>query len=173
MRDASQRYARLMAIRLDANGLWSPDHAIAHLRALTPAVLELCEEPASGIEDCARVASASDIPIALDETTAQPGALDRKVCAAVCLKISRCGGISGLLDSARRARVAGYDVYLASTYDAPLGIAAALHAAAVIAPDRPCGLATLPLFEGRAALVPKNWRLRVPDRPGLGVEPTG
>ena len=46
-----------------------------------------------------------------------------------------------------RARRGGYEVYLASTLDGPLGIAAALHAAAAIGPDRPCGLATLGLFE--------------------------
>ena len=54
-----------------------------------------------------------------------------------------------MLAAARTARQAGYEVYLASTLDGPLGIAAALHAAAVIAPDRPCGLATLGQFADR------------------------
>ena len=48
---------------------------------------------------------------------------------AVCLKIAGCGGITGVVEAARRARAAGYEVYLASTLDGPLGIAAALHAA--------------------------------------------
>jgi L-alanine-DL-glutamate epimerase-like enolase superfamily enzyme len=60
-------------------------------------------------------------------------------------------------------------VYLASTLDGPLGIAAALHAAAVIAPDRPSGLATLGLFADRADPLPsRNGQIAVPDGPGLG-----
>lgn len=157
------------AIRLDANGVWSVSEAVANLRALAPARIELCEEPASGIEGCARVAASLDVPIALDESSASPGALDRRVCAGVCLKLSRCGGVSGLIEAARRARQAGYEVYLASTYDGPLGIAGALHAAAVIAPDRPSGLATLSLFERTPAFGPVDGRLSPPEGPGLGT----
>ena len=49
----------------------------------------------------------------------------------MCLKISR-GGISAVLGDARAARAAGSDVYLASTFDGPLGIAAAVHTAAAL-----------------------------------------
>jgi L-alanine-DL-glutamate epimerase-like enolase superfamily enzyme len=79
----------------------------------------------------------------------------------------RCGGITGLLRDAARARTLGYQVYLASTLDGPLGIAAALHAAAVVAPDRPCGLATLALFEGADLMPPLDGRIPVPAGPGL------
>ena len=109
------------------------------------------------------------VPLAIDESAGLPGALERKTCAAVCLKIARCGGISGLLPAATRARAVGYEVYLASTLDGPLGIAAALHAAARIAPDRPCGLATLGLFEGRPDPLPAHrGRIAPPGGPGLG-----
>ena len=106
----------------------------------------------------------------MDESARQPGCARRaRVCDAVCLKISSCGGISGVLDAARRARAVGYEVYLASTLDGPLGIAAALHAAAAVSPDRPCGLATLSLFEGPPdVLAPVDGRMAVPDGPGLG-----
>ena len=50
-----------------------------------------------------------------------------------------------------------------------LGIAAALHAAVVLEPRRPCGLATLALFEGRSdVLAPTRGRLAVPLGAGLG-----
>jgi L-alanine-DL-glutamate epimerase-like enolase superfamily enzyme len=85
------------------------------------------------------------------------------------LKIARCGGISGLIEAAGRARAAGYEVYLASTLDGPLGIAAALHASAVIKPDRPCGLATLGLFAGRADPLPaQSGQMSAPADAGLG-----
>jgi L-alanine-DL-glutamate epimerase-like enolase superfamily enzyme len=156
-----------MAIRVDANAAWSADEAIAALSDLEPMGIELCEQPSSGVTACASVAAASPVAVALDESALD--ALDQQVCDAVCLKVGHCGGITGLIESARRARKAGYRVYLASTLDGPLGIAAALHAAAVVRPDYACGLATLGLFDGRSdPLAPVDGRIAVPPGPGLG-----
>jgi o-succinylbenzoate synthase len=158
-----------VALRLDANGAWSVEEAIAALRALAPVGIELCEEPVHGLAQNRAVAAAVDVATALDETASAAEALDDRVCRAVCLKIAASGGITGLLDSAQRARAAGYEVYLASTLDGPLGIAAALHAASAIRPDRPCGLATLGLFAGREdPLPPRAGMIAVPEGPGLG-----
>lgn len=157
-----------LAIRLDANGAWSVEEATASLRVLEPAGIELCEEPVRGLEQTAELAAVCPVPIAIDETAANPGALDRRACEAICLKVARCGGITGLLDAGRRAAATGYDVYLASTFDGPLGIAAALHAAAVLGPARPCGLATLGLFEAGDPIPPRDGRMTVPPGPGLG-----
>jgi L-alanine-DL-glutamate epimerase-like enolase superfamily enzyme len=158
-----------MALRLDANGAWTVEEAIAALRALEPAGIELCEEPVSGLDEIASVAAAVDVPITLDESSRLPGALEGRICDSVCLKISGAGGITGVVAAARRARAAGYRVYLASTYDGPLGIAAALHAAAVVRPDRPCGLATLGLFDARSDPLPASQgMIEVPPGPGLG-----
>jgi L-alanine-DL-glutamate epimerase-like enolase superfamily enzyme len=160
---------RELAIRLDANGAWSVPEALAALRALEPVGIECCEEPVSGLAAVAELETRTLVPISIDETADAPGALDVRVCDAVCLKVARSGGISRLIERARRARAAGYEVYLASTLDGPLGIAAALHAAAVIAPDRPCGLATLAMFDGPAdPLPPAGGRIAAPAGPGLG-----
>jgi L-Ala-D/L-Glu epimerase len=159
-----------VAIRLDANGAWAVEEAIASLRMLSPAGIELCEEPVHGLEQTRSVASAiPDVALALDETASGAGALEDRVCQAVCLKIAACGGITGLLDAARRARATGYEVYLASTLDGPLGIAAALHAAAAVRPDHACGLATLGLFAGRRdPFPPRGGRIEIPAGAGLG-----
>jgi L-Ala-D/L-Glu epimerase len=158
-----------MQIRLDANGAWSVREAAAALRALAPAGVELCEEPVHGLAETEELDAATDVPISIDETTQEPGALDRRVCDAVCLKIARGGGITGVIEQARRARAAGYEVYLASTLDGPLGIAAALHAAAAIKPDRPCGLATLGVFADRPDPLPAtNGKIAAPAGSGLG-----
>lgn len=160
---------RDMAIRLDAGGVWKVEEALGMLRALHPVGLELCEEPVSGLEDIAAISAQSPVPVALDESSVLPGALSERWCDSVCLKISRCGGITGLLESARRARQAGYLVYLASTFDGPLGIAAALHAATVVTPDRPCGLATLGIFADRDDPLPaRAGRIALPTGSGLG-----
>lgn len=155
-----------MAIRVDANGAWSVDEALAALRAFEPVGIELCEQPADDLDACAEVAAKSPIPIALDESA--PDALDSCVCDAVCLKIARFGGISGVVFAAGRARHAGYRVYLASMLDGPLGIATALHAAAVVKPDFACGLATLGLFDRPDPLPASDGRIPVPSGPGLG-----
>jgi o-succinylbenzoate synthase len=162
-----------VALRLDANGAWSVEEAIASLHVLAPVGIELCEEPVHGLEQTRVVAGAvPDIAVALDETASGAGALEDRVCQAVCLKIAACGGITGLFEATRQARAVGYEVYLASTLDGPLGIAAALHAAAVVRPDRPCGLATLGVFADREdPWPPKDGRIEVPAGPGLGDGP--
>jgi L-alanine-DL-glutamate epimerase-like enolase superfamily enzyme len=166
-----------LAIRLDANGAWGRGaaggralEAARHaLEALTPCGIELCEEPLQGAEQIERLAAQVPVALALDESAAQAPALQRRCAQAICLKISRCGGIAGMLRDASSARALGYEVYLASTLDGPLGIAAALHAAALIDPDRPCGLATLGLFAERPkALAALDGRIALPRGSGLG-----
>lgn len=155
-----------MAIRIDANGAWSVDEALAALCAFEPVGIELCEQPSGDLDSCEAVAAESPIPVALDESA--PDALERRVCEAICLKVARFGGISGVVFAAGRARQAGYRVYLASMLDGPLGIATALHAAAVVKPDYACGLATLGLFDRPDPLPPSDGRVRVPPGAGLG-----
>jgi L-alanine-DL-glutamate epimerase-like enolase superfamily enzyme len=161
-----------VAIRVDANGAWSNAHeSLANLRALAPAGLEYAEEPVHGVDALRAVQAASPVPIAMDESAVEPGAAGSGATAAVCLKVARCGGITGLLRDARDARAAGSAVYVASTFDGPLGVAAGVHAAAALAasgPVAPCGLATLALFEGlEGLLAPGDGAIAVPDGPGL------
>jgi L-alanine-DL-glutamate epimerase-like enolase superfamily enzyme len=159
-----------MTIRIDANGAWrSVEEAVAVLGELARFGIELCEEPVHGLEEIAAVAAASPIPIALDETAAASGAFERRVCDATCLKIARSGGLTGLLERATQARAAGYRIYLASTLDGPLAIAAALHAAVAIRPELPCGLATLGGFADRPdPLPPRSGLMSPPLGSGLG-----
>ena len=97
----------------------------------------------------------------MDETHS-PGAGATR---AVCLKITR-GGITGVLADARAARAAGADVYLASTFDGPRGIAAAVHTAAALRITRSCVLATL---APAGALTPRDGVIEVPQTTGLGL----
>ncbi|HEY4279066.1 MAG TPA: enolase C-terminal domain-like protein [Conexibacter sp.] len=162
-----------IALRVDANGAWhDPEEALANLHVLEASGIELCEEPVHGVEPLRAVQEGTGLPIALDETGVGPGAVGSGATRVVCLKLSRCGGITGLIEAADKAHAAGSEVYLASTFDGPLGIAGALHAAAALGPLRPCGLATLDAFEGLTvdpALAVRNGVMRVPTGPGLGV----
>ncbi len=164
------------ALRVDANGAWDVEQAVRAIDALAPVGLELVEEPTHGLHAVREVRERVAVRVAIDETAAEHGALGAGVADAVCLKISRCGGIAGLLAAATLVRASGAEVYLASTFDGPLGVAAAVHAAAALAargPVAPCGLATLALFEGdvEERLPVHEGRISVPTGAGLGVEP--
>lgn len=161
-----------VALRLDANGAWTVDEAVGWIDALAPAGLELVEEPVHGIEGVREVRARVATRVSIDETADEPGALTAAVADAVCLKIGRCGGIAALLSQAALVRAMGADVYVASTMDGPLGIAAAVHAAAALRVDLACGLATLGHLEGieePEALRVVDGAIRVPAGPGLGV----
>lgn len=159
-----------VALRLDANGAWTVEQAIAAIQSLSPAGIELVEEPVHGTRALAQVRRAVAVRVAMDETAGEPGALASGAADAVCLKLSRCGGIAGLLAAAELVRATGAEPYIASTFDGPLGIAAAVHAAAALAPLPPCGLATLALFEGCEDTLPvTEGAIEVPEAPGLGI----
>jgi L-alanine-DL-glutamate epimerase-like enolase superfamily enzyme len=164
-----------VALRVDANGAWSVEQAVRSIEALSSAGLELVEEPVHGLARVREVRERVATRVAIDETAAEHGALTAGVADAVCLKIARCGGISGLLAAASLVRASGAEVYVASTLDGPLGIAAGVHAAAALASRGPlpaCGLATLGMFEGlEDPLAPVNGAVLVPQGPGLGVDP--
>ena len=140
-----------MAIRVDANGAWDVGRRGAGQPARAGA---RGDRAVRGADPRARgdaaVRAKSPVPLAMDETAAERGAPGSGAADAVCLKIGRCGGISGLLRDARAARAAGTKVYVASNFDGPLGIAAGVHAAAGLRASGPvayCGLATLGAFE--------------------------
>lgn len=159
-----------VALRLDANGAWDVETAVRMIEALAPAGLELVEEPVHGVQDVREVRARVATRVSIDETADEPGALTAAVADAVCLKIGRCGGIGSLLSQAALVRSTGADVYLASTMDGPLGIAAAVHAAAALRVDIPCGLATLGHFadfEKPPELRVVDGSIRVPAGPGL------
>ncbi|HTW42110.1 MAG TPA: mandelate racemase/muconate lactonizing enzyme family protein [Solirubrobacteraceae bacterium] len=163
------------SLRLDANGAWNVEEAVAAIEALSPAGLELVEEPTHGLRAVRAVRERVAVRVAIDETAAEHGALTAGVADAVCLKISRCGGIGGLLAAASLVRATGAEVYVASTLDGPLGVAAALQAAAALASRGAlahCGLATLGMFAQLEDPLPaRAGAIALPLAPGLGVEP--
>ncbi len=161
-----------VALRLDANGAWEIDEAVRTIEALAPAGIELVEEPVHGLAGIRAVRRRVATRVAIDETAAEPGALASGAADAVCLKVSRAGGISALLAQAALVRATGAEVYVASTLDGPLGVAAALHCAAALRVEAPCGLATLSLFADLAdfGLGAAGGEIAVPRGRGLGVD---
>jgi muconate cycloisomerase len=168
---------RAARIRVDANGVWSPEEAILRLTAMERHGLELAEQPASELEDLAAVRSQTAVPLAADESVASRDDARRAVelgaCQLATVKLSKVGGIH-----AARGIAAELPVYLSSALDGPIGIAAAAHAAQVLAPregwpDLAHGLATQLLFADTVAsrgCEVRDGMLHLPSGPGLGVE---
>lgn len=156
-------------LRLDTNGAWGVNEAVARITELASYGLELVEEPVHGIEPLRAVRERVAVRIAMDETTGEPGAIASRAADAVCLKLTRCGGISGLLAAASLVRAHGAVAYVASTFDGPCGIAGAVHAAAALGQLPACGLGTLALFDASpGALGVVAGEIPVPPGPGLG-----
>ena len=162
-----------IAIRIDANGAWTVDTAVDALLALEPFGIEFVEQPVAELAQIEQLRGRVEIPIAIDESCGEDGALASGAADLVCLKLGRAGGISALLAQAALVRSSGADVYIASMLDGPVGIAAALHAAAALRITIPCGLATLDRFDGfdGGLLAASGGAVSVPLGPGLGVGP--
>ncbi|HKN93819.1 MAG TPA: enolase C-terminal domain-like protein, partial [Thermoleophilaceae bacterium] len=168
------------ALRLDANGAWTAEEAIAAIRKLERFDLQFVEQPCRTLEELAEVRARVSAPIAADESVAGVDdvarAAELEACDVVNIKLAHSGGFGAAREALRRAAELGIEPFLSSTLDGPWGIAAALQLAAAERLSLACGLATLELFDAelaRAVAPPQNGLLAVPPGPGLGVEPTG
>jgi L-Ala-D/L-Glu epimerase len=164
------------ALRLDANGAWTPPEAIRAVGALAPFDIQLVEQPCRTLEEMAVVRRAVGVPLAADESIASPAdiraAARARACDVVNVKLAGSGGFGAARDAIREAESCGLRAYLSSTLDGPWGIAAALQLAASEGLSLACGLATLQLFDARIAgalPAPAGGLLAVPEGPGLGV----
>jgi o-succinylbenzoate synthase len=165
------------ALRIDANGAWSPGDAVRAITALSVHDLELVEQPCATLQEMAEVRGQVDVPVAADESIVGADqvqtAIELGACDAVNIKLSSAGGFGPARDALRAARDAGLAAWLSSTLDGPWGIAAALQLAAGQHIPLACGLATLDLFDARIAAAlpsPSKGLMAVPQGPGLGIE---
>lgn len=160
---------------VDANGSLAEDELRPALVALAELRVAVVEQPSPGMRWRTAVADMATPLVSLDEAACEPGALDeRNGVGAVCLKLQSCGGLDRLQLAVSEARSAGLTVYLGSTLEGPIGVAASLHAAMVIRPDLPSGLATLDGFvETRDFGWTSAGLTSPPSGPGLGIDPDG
>ena len=159
-------------VRIDVNGLWDVDTAVASIAVLDRAAggLEYVEQPVAAVEDLARVRRAVDVPVAADESirrAADPYRVRELEAADVAvLKVQPLGGVRACL---RIAEDIGLPVVVSSALESSVGIAAGVALAAAL-PELPyaCGLGTATLLAGDVvtdSLVPVDGPLRV-RRPG-------
>lgn len=146
------------AIRIDANGAWDVDTAVASIAVLDRAAggLEYAEQPVAAVEDLARVRRAAGVPIAADESirrAADPYRVrDLEAADVAVLKVQPLGGVRACL---RIAEDIGLPVVVSSALETSVGIAAGVALAAAL-PELPyaCGLATVQLLESDVVVDP-------------------
>jgi O-succinylbenzoate synthase len=165
-------------VRVDANGAWDVDAALAALTALARHGLEYAEQPCATLAELrllrgALAARGVDVPLAADEsirkagdpfTVAAFGAVDLAV-----LKVAPLGGVRRTLAVAEHLRTEhGMPVVVSSALDSGVGMSAGLAAAATLPVEPPaCGLATAGFFARDVLdppLVPVDGRLPVGAR---------
>lgn len=166
VRDAIGPHARL---RVDANGAWDVETAVATISRLTRFDLELVEQPVASLDDLATVRRRVPVPVAADECVRdledarRLAALD--AADALVVKVQPLGGIGATLDV---AGAAGVPLVVSSMYETSVGLAAGLALAAAL-DELPfaCGLALVTEDVVADPLIPRDgWldvRRPVPD----------
>jgi o-succinylbenzoate synthase len=154
-------------MRVDANGAWSVDEAMAALRELDRAAggLEYAEQPCTAVEELAALRRRIDVPIAADESIRRAEdpyrVRDLEAADIAVLKVQPLGGVRACL---RIAEDIGLPVVVSSALETSVGLAAGVAlAAALPVLDHACGLATGALLTEdvtRAALIPVDGRLQ-------------
>ena len=145
-------------VRVDANGAWDVDAAVAAVRALDRAAggLEYVEQPCATVEELATVRRRVDVPVAADESirrAADPYRVrDLDAADVAVLKVQPLGGVRACLRIAEDIRL---PVVVSSALETSVGLAVGVALAAAL-PELPfaCGLATLSLLADDVAAEP-------------------
>lgn len=145
-------------IRIDVNGAWDVDTAVASIAVLDRAAggLEYVEQPVADVEDLARVRRRVGVPIAADESIRRAEdpyrVRDLEAADIAVLKVQPLGGVRACL---RIAEEIGLPVVVSSAVESSVGIAAGVALAAAL-PELPhaCGLATVQLLADDVAVRP-------------------
>lgn len=162
------------AIRVDANGVWDVDTAVARIRELDRAAggLEYVEQPCRTIEELAAVRRRVDVRIAVDESIRHAeDPLRVAVAGAADIAVIKCAPLGGVRRSLRVAEAAGLPCVISSALETSVGLAAELALAGALPElDFACGLGTLSLLEGDVvsgpvSLHPVDGYLPVPRMP--------
>ena len=175
-------------VRIDVNGLWSVDEAVAAIKVLDRSAggLEYVEQPCPTVEELADVRRKVDVPIAADESIRRAvdpyRVRDLEAADVAVLKVQPLGGVRACL---RIAEDIGLPCVVSSALETSVGMAAGIALAAAL-PELPyaCGLGTVSMFTEditAASLLPSGGVLPVlsaspaPARllaePALGASP--
>jgi len=124
------------SLRVDANGDWSAEEALAALPWLDDLGVTLLEQPVPGDDHAglSRVAGAAPMPVAADEScvtaTDVPDVAD--AVDVVVVKLMKCGGLGPARRQIAAAHASGLDVMLGCMVETSAAIAGGAHLAPLV-----------------------------------------
>ena len=161
-------------IQVDGNAGYTIDQALPALAQMEACgSLGIVEQPVARWADMANLARLLFTPLMADEAIYPPAdaveVVRQKVASVALMKITKHGGILNVWKIASIFEAAGLDLSIAIYYDI-IAVAAAHLAAAI-----PCARWPSPFTHLNDTILtepfePEGLLLRVPERPGLGVE---
>ncbi|MFI9549969.1 o-succinylbenzoate synthase [Nonomuraea endophytica] len=153
-------------LRVDANGAWSVDEALRHLKALGRFDLEYAEQPCATLDELARVRRRCDVPIAADESIRKAeDPLRVRAAEAADIAVVKVQPLGGVRNALRVVEACGLPAVVSSAVESSVGLAAGLALAAAL-PELPyaCGLGTMTLLSGdvvKDSLMPVDGQIAV------------
>jgi o-succinylbenzoate synthase len=139
-------------LRVDANGRWDTDTAVAVIPQLDKAAggLQYVEQPCQTIDELAVVRRKVTVRIAADESIRRAeDPLQVAVAGAADIAVIKCTPLGGVRRSLQVAEAAGLPCVVSSALETSVGLAAQLALAGALPElDFACGLGTLSLLQG-------------------------
>ena len=170
-----------VGLRIDINARWDRLTALRYLPKLADAGVELFEQPtpAHELDTLREITTRIGVPVMADESVCSPAdalAVVRAQAAdVVAIKTTKLGGLIESKKTAAIAEAAGLACHGATSLEGPFGTAASLHFACATPAINFGSELFGPLLLERSYttedLVYEEGMLRLPDGPGLGLEP--
>ena len=134
--DAVRDGAPEARIRVDANGAWTAEEALAKTAWLAEHDVEFVEQPvpAGDVDGLRMVSVEGDVPVAADEScvTAQDVPTVADAVDIVVVKLMKCGGIRPATQQILTADAYGLDVMLGCMTESTASISGACHLAPLV-----------------------------------------
>jgi len=161
-------------LRVDANGGWTRERAVAMLPVLKEFGVEFLEQPLppADLDGTATVRRQGVLPIIVDESCLVASDIPRVAAAAdgINIKLAKCGSLREALRMIATARAHGMLVMVGCMIESSLGITAAAQLAPLLDAADLDG-AALTANDPFVGATIDNGRICLPDAPGLGVRP--
>jgi o-succinylbenzoate synthase len=168
-------------IRVDANQGWTPEQAIAAIRAMEDAGLdvEFVEQPVGryDIGGLAAVTEAVDTPVMADESVFSlrelAAVIDQRAADLLNVKLAKCGSLGVARELLERAGAAGMGTIVGSMMEGPIGVGAAAALVAAVGTTHVSDLdaawwaSASPVVGGASY---DSGVIVLPGAPGLGIE---
>jgi L-alanine-DL-glutamate epimerase-like enolase superfamily enzyme len=160
-------------LRVDANCGWTAVQTVQMLPVLEEFGVTVLEQPVQpgDIDGLARIRAQSRIPLIADESCVTSADIPRLVgkVDGINIKLAKCGSLREALRMIAIARSHGMMVMVGCMIESSLGITAAAHFTPLVDVVDLDGAALLSQDPFSGATI-SGGQVRIPDRPGLGVE---